>query len=647
VNGDAVVLKNPYFYTGYDAKNGTVLDQKVAAYIHPPYIDKIWFRVYQSATTGIIALTKGDIDFYHWSLAPEFVPPLANNPNIRIWNRPEPGFFYLAYNMRNLGVGTYNYGQPTQVDVGLHFRKAIAHLIDKSTIVKIYLQNYGVPGVVPLNPENIRFYNSSVTRYSFDEDLARQEIALAHNDAMLLASQIPDAVNWYTWQDGKLYLPGKGTSQFDLLCPDASYDPVRANSCSLIAQEMNKLGIQVRALPLAFSAITTRINAHEFDMFILGWRIGGNDPDYFYSFFHSSNAASGQNYGGFNDPTLDAILEATRSELNETKRVELFKWAQGILWDKLPYDTLYFRTNIEAERQDRFVDWMPAAGTIWNYWSLLNIKPPTNKRISVSVVAPSAMESGSVRSVTVNVKDQDGNPLTGANVSLKLGARDSGNFTAPGKPANSSYEGKSAGGQMLVTYDAPDVNSTFNATMIATVVYPDFPEGSGGATVTVFPVGVPFLAITLQFLDTDVVSGGESLRFGLSVTNPQGLPVGGAFVNTGLNILVPEGSGVFPPNGTADAMANFEFRAPAPSALSYDETPIIMTINATYQNFQPGYKSVSLVIVKPYKNCPGGERIPTDQTCPKSGIPGLDVITIVGVFSAVAVIYAVVRRRKN
>ena len=649
VNGDAVTIKNPYFYTGYDSKTGAILDQNVAAYIHPPYIDRIWFRVYQSATTGIIALTKGDIDFYHWSLAPEFVPPLANNPNIRIWNRPEPGFFYLAYNMRNLGVGAYNYGQTgIQVDVGLHFRKAIAHLIDKATIVKVYLQNYGVPGVVPLNPENIRFYNSSLTRYAYNREMARQEIREAHNDSLALVSQVPEAVNWYTWQpDGKLYLPGKATGQFDLLCPDASYDPVRANSCSLIAQEMNNLGIQVKAMPMAFSAITTRINAHQFDMFILGWRIGGNDPDYFYSFFHSSNAASGQNYGGFNDPKFDEILEATRSELDEQKRVELFKWAQGILWDQLPYDTLYFRTNIEAERQDRFVDWMPAAGTIWNYWSLLNIKPPSNKRISVSVVAPSAMESGSTRPVTVNVKDQDGNPLTGANITLELSARNSGNFTGGGKPANATYIGQSTGGQMLVNYEAPVVNGTFNATMVATVQYPDFPEGSGGATVTVFPVGVPFLAITLQFLDTDVVTAGESLRFSMSVTDSKNLPVRYAYVKIKLNVLLPDPAGVSPKNGTAENMTSFEFAAPPPSVLPYDENTILMSINATYKDYQPGYKSVSLVIVKPYKTCPNGARIPTDQTCPSTGIPGLDVVTTLGVLSSVAVIYAVVRRRKK
>lgn len=647
VKGDAVVVKNPYFYTGSDYKTKQLLDPLVAAYIHQPYIDKIWFSVYASATLGILALTKGDIDFYHWSLAPEFVPPLVNNPNIRIWNRPEPGFFYLAYNMRNLGVGAYNWNQPSQVDVGLHFRKALAHLIDKAKIVKEFLQNYGVPGVVPLNPENIRFYNSSLTRYAFSEDMARQEISLAHNDSLALVSQVPDAVNWYTYQGGKLYLPGKGTNQFDLLCPNADYDPVRANSCSMIAAELQKMGIQVRALPTAFSAITAAINAHTFDMYILGWRIGGNDPDYFYSFFHSSNAASGQNYGGFNDQKFDEILEATRSELDEVKRVELFKWAEGILWDKLPYDTLYFRTNIEAERQDHFVGWMPSSGTIWNYWSLLNIKPPSNKRLSVSVEAPSAMESGSTRSVTVRVKDQNGNPLTGANITLELTPKNAGNFSGGGKPANVTYVGQSSSGQMLVNYVAPNVTSVFNATITASVTYPEFPDAGNGAIVTVFPAGVPFLAVTLQFMDTDVASAGESLRFGLKVTNQLDIRMDNAQVSVTLRPRVDSPAGVSPSQGLASGMTQITFTAPVAGKLPYDENTYTMTVTANLTNYNSGTKSVSLIVVKPYKTCPNGDRIPEDQNCKSTGLPGIDVVTTLAVIGAIAVMYAVVRRRKQ
>jgi len=649
----ALVLKNPYFFTGKDEKTGQMIDSFVASYIHQPYIDGIVTNVYATATLGMLALKTGKIDFYHWSLAPEFVPELLNKAEIRIWSRPEPGFFYLAYNMRRPAIGTWHWGQADQFDIGYHFRKAVAHLIDKPTIVKNFLQGYGVPGVVPLNPSNIRFYNTSILGYDFSRTEAENELALAHQDALWLSTHgEPAAANWYTKDPGtgKYILPNIGTNQFILWCPNADYDPVRANSCTMIATEMQNIGINVVARPSAFSAITALINAHDFDMYILGWRIGGNDPDYFYSFFHSSNAALGQNYGGFNDPTLDWILEESRKELNEARRVELFKWAESILADKLPYDVLYFRTNIEAQRQDRFVGWMPASGTIWNYWSLLNIHPPSNKRLSVGVTVPSAVASDDTATVTVDVKDQDGNLLDGANVTLELAPAVAGNFTW-GSNVNMTYKAQTSLGRVQVTYEAPHVSVIRNATLSASVTYKDpvsgevYPEVGKSKLITVYPAGVNFLAVTISLLDTDVVNAGDSIRFGVAVTTPQGFTKDDAATNATIDGSFDPGYGLSPTNGTADSMTQITFRAPPPSALGYDENPYTITVSATSPGYFTGRSSASIVAVRLHKTCPNGEQVLSDQDCPKS-VPGPDAVTILAVLGTVAVIYAVVRKRK-
>ncbi len=387
--GIAIVLKNEDYYSGNDTKTNQSIDPFISTYIHPPYIDGITFRVFANATQGTLALVSGIIDFYHWSYAPEFLPTLMSYaPDIRVWLGKEPGFTYLSYNLRRQHVGTYHWGFADMYDTGLHFRRAIAHLTDKATIVDSYLQSYGIPGVVPVSPNNAKFYNSSLSGYAFSRALALQEIDLAHQDALVLKALLgPSAPigidDWYTYDTNKLILPGIGTAEFNLWCPIVDYDPVKANSCSMIATEMRDLGIQVKARPIAFSSIIQLINAHDFDMYMLDWRINTNDPDYLFDFFHSSNAAAGKNFGGFYDVTFDYVIEETRKKLNETERISMFKWAQQILLNKLPYDTLYFRTNIEADRAVCFEGWIQDFGTIWNYWSLLNVSkncinhPPT------------------------------------------------------------------------------------------------------------------------------------------------------------------------------------------------------------------------------------------------------------------------------
>ncbi|MFQ5885427.1 MAG: ABC transporter substrate-binding protein, partial [Thermoplasmata archaeon] len=53
-------------------------------YIHKPYIDRMLFKVYRTTQTAVFALKSGDIDYIAWSIQPDFVPELLNDPNIGI-----------------------------------------------------------------------------------------------------------------------------------------------------------------------------------------------------------------------------------------------------------------------------------------------------------------------------------------------------------------------------------------------------------------------------------------------------------------------------------------------------------------------------------------------------------------------------------
>jgi ABC-type transport system substrate-binding protein len=392
----ALVLRNADYYSGNDSRTGQTIDPLLTTYVHAPHINGIRFVVYSSLTLAMLALESGTIDYYHARIPPEFLPELTINPDIQTWTTPGMGFAYLSYNMRRPAIGTWHYGQADQFDIGLHFRKAVSHLINKTMIVQDFLQGYGEVGVVPVSPNNVRFYNASIAVYDFSDIQALAELDLAHQDAVWLSNNGggAEAATWYTKDSGtgKYILPGIGTSEFSLWCPNAGYDPVRANSCTMIANEMNNIGINVKAKPTAFSTITSLINAHDFDMYLLGWEICTTDPDYLFDLFYSANAAMGMNYGGFNDPLSDYVLDESRMERDGSTRAWFIKWEQGILADKLPYDTLFYPTCIEAERKDRFVGWIRDVCSIWNYWSLLNLTPVGVSRppVALFTISPPA-----------------------------------------------------------------------------------------------------------------------------------------------------------------------------------------------------------------------------------------------------------------
>ena len=106
-----------------------------------------------------------DIDYISWSVPPTFVQELANEPGISLMQAPEQGFFYLGYNMRS-ERRSFGYNEAGE-DVGKPLRHAIAHCIDKHTIVQRLISCFGIPGDGPVSSIST-WYNDTIPKYAFD-----------------------------------------------------------------------------------------------------------------------------------------------------------------------------------------------------------------------------------------------------------------------------------------------------------------------------------------------------------------------------------------------------------------------------------------------------------------------------------------------
>src|SRR3989475_3970040 len=634
-----------YFYGVTPADHSVVYDPLVASYMHQPFIDTILFKIYKTTPLGLLALQSGEIDFSHWTVAPEFAPALLNAPNIRVWTNAEPGFFYLAYNMRRAPFGYTTY-PPTAAtdrtsDAGLPFRQAFAHLIDKATIVRILIQNYGVIADGTVSPANTFWYNGTLPQYAYDPTQA---------------GLILDSAGWTKTGPGACQtdgtncrsLPRLGTGLFEILTPQADYDPIRASAGAMIASAARSIGVNVVSKPTAFGTIVAATNAHDFDMFILGWRIGGTDPDYLFSFFHSSNALSGQNYQGFYDSAFDAVISKSRKELNEAKRQSLIKEAQGILAQRLPYDVLYYRRVIEAERQDPFENYSVASGTIWNFWSLQSIRQPSRLYIRAVTSAPSALVEGGPQLITTTVRDQDGVAVAGGRVTFDV-PLGSGTFTGgPCTGTNTCIGTTSTSGTFSATYTAPSpAPANPDIDIIVTARSPNAEVSLVQRTyvVRVFAIGVPFLSITPKLTTGDLVPVSESLVFGVDVRDEGGDL---SYAATVVLTVAPSGPNINPASGTAAQLrSGIVFQAPA--VVTTSPTPYTVTAPATQAGYTQATSSIQFTVVKltsPF-TCPDGTVVQSGQPCPKVSVPALDVLPILGAIGAAAVVYGILRNRKK
>jgi len=364
-----IVANTNYYGKGrvWTTKSGKTLTEG-------PNYDGILFKIYGTTDAAILGLQKGEIDYIWWTIDPGFIANLLADPNVEVTKADELGYYYLAM----------NHAKEPFNDKAM--RQALAMLVDKTFIASRVLQGYGGPAHSVVMPAAGKWYNDKVNKYGD---------GLAKADRIAKAKQILTAAG-YSWDaDGNLLLKnGKKMAPFDILTPPADYDPLRAMSGVLIQEWWRAIGVPATAKPTSFGQIVaSTFEQMTFDVYILGWRIGGNPyPDHMYDFFHSSQAVpDGNNPMSFKNPEFDKLVEDLTKNCDENAQMaDAFK-AQEIAIDEVAYCPLYYRSLNEAHRKDTFEGWFVQLGGVAGSINYLTpLKPagakPTGIPVAVALV---------------------------------------------------------------------------------------------------------------------------------------------------------------------------------------------------------------------------------------------------------------------
>lgn len=196
-------------------------------------------------------------------------------------------------------------------------RQAINYAIDKQEIIDGVLLGLGEPVASPYKP-GTRWSNPALKPYPYNKAKA---IAL-----------LKEAGFTKTNSDGILERDGKPLS-FEIL---TNQNKEREKTAVLIQRRLKDIGIDVKIRSIEWASFISRfIKTGDFDAVILGWGLG-LDPDQ-YSIWHSSQQKPGQfNFIGYNNPTVDHLLEAGRLEMNSDKRMKIYHEFARVLLDDSP-----------------------------------------------------------------------------------------------------------------------------------------------------------------------------------------------------------------------------------------------------------------------------------------------------------------------
>lgn len=358
--GVFVYLKrNPHFFG---------LNQTIDGFTLGPHIKGIIFKVFGTADAAVLALRKGEIDYYWNGIQPGYLAQIKDDPNIKVFTNKKSALYFLGFNLR----------RPPFSDV--NFRRAVAVLVSKEFIIKRILQGKGEVMHSLIPPGNQFYHNPEVPRYGY---------GLSREQRVKMAYEILKEAG-YTWQvppvtpQGEVVkgqgirLPdGKPLTEFTILTPPADYDPHRAMSGQMIQEWLRAVGIPALSRPMAFGALIQKVKGQrDFDCFVLGYGKLSLDPGYLRAFFHSSQDKSrGWNMSGYHNPEFDRLADDSEDAMDPVIRQRMIFQMQEMLMRDVPYVPLYNPLLVEGVRSDRFSGWVETVGGVGNIWSFCQIKP--------------------------------------------------------------------------------------------------------------------------------------------------------------------------------------------------------------------------------------------------------------------------------
>lgn len=315
---------------------------------HP---DQLIYRIISDWNASITALKSKDIDLMG------FIPP-ANYTQLD--TTKIKGVAKTSISLPSFAVIGWNQANPLFKDAKV--RWALAHLIDRPTIIKTVLHGLAKPTQTPVHNSK-KDYNPNLPEIPYDP--AR-------------AMAILDSLDWKDHDgDGIRDKMVDGASvPFKFTFLVNSGNETRKQILLIIAEAMRKAGITADVQTIEWAVFLDRLRDHKFDARYGSWQQDPYESDNM-QLYHSSQAKNrGSNYDSYMSPRADKLLESIRSEMDDTKRLVMQKELQQVFYEDQANTFLWVPDN-PVGWVDRFdnVSWntvRPGFNQAW--WSIRGAK---------------------------------------------------------------------------------------------------------------------------------------------------------------------------------------------------------------------------------------------------------------------------------
>ncbi len=272
----------------------------------PPKADSLMARVIAEPSTAVAEFETGNVDLLYvpepetaqWEQTDERKALLMSAPALRLW--------YVAINTTR--------GPLRDARV----RRAINHAVDVPTILRTLLGGRGrqAAGVVPPSLEG-----GDTTRAPYAHDVARAKQLLAE-------AGFPNGIDLELWH---------------------AQDPTFARVAQSIQAYLAEAGIRAKLVQRDANAARAASRNGETDLYLKDWYADYPDAENFlYPLLHSENRGAGGNVSFYSNARYDSIVSAARRELDDGRRIALYRQADSLAFADAPMVYLVFYNELFA-----------------------------------------------------------------------------------------------------------------------------------------------------------------------------------------------------------------------------------------------------------------------------------------------------------
>jgi peptide/nickel transport system substrate-binding protein len=260
-----------------------------------PYLDEIRYRPIPDASVALIELRTGNVDFL-FSVDPKDIEGIKSSDNLTYLEGPGVGY-------QGLWLNTATGPLANQA-----LREAVSLAIDREALMVAAYFGVGQIAGGPIPPSSWA-YDPDHPVVQRDVDKAREKLA-----------------------------EGGEPDGFSMVIKAAN-TPEQQKITQLMQAALAEVGIQAEIQMLEFGALLEAGEQGDFDALSLGWS-GRIDPDgNIQPIFEEGGAF---NYGKYNNPEVNELIQEGRIEQDQVKRAEIYQEIQDIINADVAYIFTYF-----------------------------------------------------------------------------------------------------------------------------------------------------------------------------------------------------------------------------------------------------------------------------------------------------------------